>query len=117
MRVTKYLQTGLIAVLAALFVGSGGPLAGSVLAKDSRIASRTRAAVHAFSDAVRPLSHPKALETALRSYYAFKAAHPDEVSKAYLYFVDYGLPSRKPRGYVFDMRELKVLDGPFAVAH
>jgi hypothetical protein len=34
-----------------------------------------------------------------------------------LYFVDYGLPSTEPRGYVFDMHSLSVLEGPFAVAH
>lgn len=31
--------------------------------------------------------------------------------------MDYGLPSTKPRGYVFDMKTLKVVDGPFTVAH
>jgi hypothetical protein len=39
------------------------------------------------------------------------------VKKPYLYFVDYGLDSRTPRGYVFDMKTLKVADGPFTVAH
>ena len=117
MHVHKYLQNGLLAAVATLLVGSVGPLAGSPSEKDARVSTRTRVAVRALANAVRPLSHPKALETAFRSYYAFKAAHPDEVSKPYLYFVDYGLPSTKPRGYVFDMRELKILDGPFAVAH
>jgi len=116
MRVAKYLQTCLIAVIAAVFVGTSLiPLA---YAKDTRVvSSKTRAAVRALSAAVRPLSHPKALETAFRSYFAYKAAHPDAVSKPFLYFVDYGLPSTKPRGYLFDMHALKVVDGPFAVAH
>jgi hypothetical protein len=39
------------------------------------------------------------------------------VRKPYLYFVDYGLPSTEPRGYVFDMKALRVVDGPFTVAH
>jgi hypothetical protein len=67
--------------------------------------------------AVRPLSHPRALDDAFRGYFAFKAAHPDEVRKPYLYFVDYGLPSTAKRGYVFDMESLRIVDGPFTVAH
>ncbi len=79
--------------------------------------AKSSAAVRALAAAVRPLSHPKALETAFRSYFAYLAAHPSEVKKPVLYFVDYGLPSTEPRGYVFDMQALKVLEGPFAVAH
>lgn len=66
---------------------------------------------------MRPLSSPRALEDAFRSYFAFKTAHPDQVRKPYLYFVDYGLPSTARRGYVFDMKSLDILDGPFTVAH
>jgi hypothetical protein len=77
----------------------------------------TNAAVGALGSAVRPLSHPQALATAFRSYFAFKTAHPDEVKKPYLYFVDYGLPSTAARGYVFDMEALRIVDGPFTVAH
>jgi hypothetical protein len=84
--------------------------------KDGLLA-KSSAAVRALAAAVRPLSHPKALETAFRSYFAYMAAHPDEVRKPVLYFVDYGLPSTEPRGYVFDMWALKILEGPFAVAH
>ncbi|MDQ6871365.1 MAG: murein L,D-transpeptidase catalytic domain family protein [Gemmatimonadota bacterium] len=79
--------------------------------------AKSTAAVRALAAAVRPLSHPKALESAFRSYFAYMAAHPNEVKKPVLYFVDYGLPSTEPRGYVFDMRALKILEGPFAVAH
>ena len=81
------------------------------------IASATQRAIAALGDAVRPLSSPHSLEDAFRSYFAFKTAHPEEVRKPYLYFVDYGLPSTAPRGYVFDMSSLEVLDGPFTVAH
>jgi hypothetical protein len=66
---------------------------------------------------VQSLSSPKALESAVRSYFAFKTAHPDEVKKPLLYFVDYGLPSTKPRGFVLDMNALKIVEGPFTVAH
>jgi hypothetical protein len=82
-----------------------------------RVAAVTRAALEAFTGAVRPLSRPEALQNAFRSYFAYKTAHPSEVRKPYLYFVDYGLPSTAARGYVFDMSSLKVVDGPFTVAH
>lgn len=81
------------------------------------LAAATRSALEAFKSVVRPLSHPAALESAFHSYFVFKAAHPDEVKKPLLYFVDYGLPSTTPRGYVFDMSSLKIVDGPFTVAH
>ena len=58
-----------------------------------------------------------ALRMAFRAYYNYKAAHPEQVRKPYLYFVDYGLDADTPRGYVFDMSELRVVDGPFTVAH
>jgi hypothetical protein len=79
--------------------------------------SQTSRALSAFSSMVHSLSTPKALESAVRSYFAFKTAHPDEVKKPLLYFVDYGLPSTKPRGYVLDMNALKIVEGPFTVAH
>jgi hypothetical protein len=85
--------------------------------RSGAIAEVTHAAVEAFTGVVRPLSRPVALESAFRSYFAYKAAHPDKVQKPYLYFVDYGLPSTEKRGYVFDMSTLTVVDGPFMVAH
>jgi len=39
------------------------------------------------------------------------------VKKPLLMFVDYGLPSTVRRGWVFDMRTLSIVDGPFTVAH
>lgn len=74
-------------------------------------------AVEALSSSAPNLSNAEALKTAFHAYYAFKAAHPDDVKKPYLYFVDYGLSNHTPRGYVFDMDELKLVDGPFIVAH
>jgi len=85
---------------------------------DSTVAtSQTSRALTAFASMVHSLSTPRALESAVRSYFAFKEAHPDQVKKPLLYFVDYGLPSTKPRGYVLDMNTLKVVEGPFTVAH
>ncbi|MEO6529034.1 MAG: murein L,D-transpeptidase catalytic domain-containing protein, partial [Gemmatimonadaceae bacterium] len=91
--------------------------AGGESSTSIEIGSVTMAALEAFSSAVRPLSRPEALKDAFRSYFAYKTAHPDEVRKPYLYFVDYGLPSTTPRGYLFDMEALRVVDGPFTVAH
>ena len=136
----NYLKNGLIGAFALILAGArlipgadshGAGLLGAaplmaanrpaapvnaLPAKDGLLAKST-AAVRALAAVVRPLSHPKALESAFRSYFAYMAAHPNEVKKPVLYFVDYGLPSTEPRGYVFDMRALKILEGPFAVAH
>jgi hypothetical protein len=83
----------------------------------SSITAVTKAALDAFTGVVKPLSRPKALETAFHSYFAYKTAHPNEVRKPYLYFVDFGLPNTTARGYVFDMESLRIVDGPFTVAH
>lgn len=141
MRTPKYLQSVLLGTTALIVAGAhfvpgheqNGPVlnaavsfvtakpvvvtsAGDV-APPGGIAAVTKAALDAFTGAVRPLSRPQALEDAFRSYFAFKTAHPDEVKKPLLYFVDYGLPSTTARGYVFDMSSLKIVDGPFTVAH
>lgn len=79
--------------------------------------SQVRGALAAFAGSVGKQSHPDALRSAFEAYYNFKAEHPEEVRKPYLYFVDYGLDSHTPRGYVFDMDALQVVDGPFTVAH
>jgi len=139
LKLAKYVRDGFIGAVALTLVGahffSGADRQGPVHFGASTLVAGTRspssagetagdgllakssAAVRAFAAAVRPLSHPKALETAFRSYFAYMAAHPGEVKKPLLYFVDYGLSSTEPRGYVFDMQGLTVLEGPFTVAH
>lgn len=74
-------------------------------------------ALNALSAHVTRSSDHDALRTAVVAYYNFKAAHPGDVKKPYLYFVDYGLDNRTPRGYVFEMNKLELIDGPFIVAH
>jgi hypothetical protein len=74
-------------------------------------------AVEALEGAVVKQSHDGAVRTAFQAYFNYKAAHPDQVRNPYLYFVDYGLDNRTPRGYVFDMEALTLVDGPFIVAH
>jgi hypothetical protein len=86
-------------------------------ATENTVMLNTRSALGALASAVRKQSHPKALEIAFSSYFAYKAQHPNDIKKPYLYFVDYGLSSTEPRGYVFDMDNLSVVDGPFTVAH
>ena len=104
-------QSGPVLTKAVAFV-SAKPISSSEV-----ISSRIAEAISAIGSAVRPLSHPAALEDAFRAYFAFKAEHSADVKKPYLYFVDYGLSSTTPRGYVFDMDALKIVDGPFTVAH
>jgi hypothetical protein len=87
---------------------------GSTLMSSARPESEV--ALEALKNVVGPLSHPRALEEAFHGYFAFKTAHPEEVKKPYLYFVDYGLPATTPRGYVFDMVARTIVDGPFMVA-
>lgn len=74
-------------------------------------------ALDALSPRVRKQSDPKALGMAFQAYFNYKAANPRDVKKPFLYYVDYGLTNSTPRGYVFDMNALKVVDGPFMVAH
>jgi hypothetical protein len=73
-------------------------------------------ALAAFSNVSSALSDPRALTDAFKAYFAYKTAHLEDVKKPFLYFVDYGLPSTKPRGYVFDMVAKTIVDGPFMVA-
>ena len=135
----KYLQNALIGGVALAFggaqvvpgAGENGPIvssaismvAGTTSADSSKVSapagapSKVSTALGAFQNAVRPLSHSRALTDAFKSYFAYKAAHPEQVKKPLLYFVDYGLPSTTPRGYVFDMDSLRIVDGPFMVAH
>ena len=144
MRSSRHMQHAFVGVTATLLIGArlapardlagssaastaGAPASVSApesLATDSAsaktmaaIAARTKLAVATIGALVRPLSHPKALNDAFMSYFTFKAGHQDEVRQPYLYFADYGLPSSTPRGYVFDMNKLEIVDGPFTVAH
>jgi hypothetical protein len=83
----------------------------------SEAAASTEEALRALAPRVAKASHPDALRTAFQAYFNHSAAHPNEVRKPYLYYVDLGLDNRSPRGYVFDMRSLEVIEGPFTVAH
>lgn len=135
-----YIKNVLLGATAAVFVGAplfpehnqNGPLLEAAVtfvtpkadtssaprpATTSATASEVSVALVALGNVVRPLSHPRALEEAFNGYFAYKAARPADVKKPYLYFVDYGLPSTSPRGYVFDMVARTIVEGPFMVAH
>lgn len=90
-----------------------------VTAADSAVPRRSAAAsaLAELAPHVRRSSHPGALATALEAYYAYREAHPHEVRKPYLYYVDLGLSNATARGYVFDMDALELVEGPFTVAH
>lgn len=81
------------------------------------IAADVDAALKALAPSVARMSHDDALAMAFRAYFRYRAEHPDRVRKPYLYYVDFGLDNRTRRGYVFDMDDLTVVDGPFTVAH
>jgi hypothetical protein len=130
-------ENGVLGAIALVFAGArmtpdvqtSGPVMNAAVAfvtekpsaptteATNRMTASVAAAVDAFDGLVRPLSDSRALEDAFKSYFAYKTAHPEQVRKPFLYFVDYGLPSTTPRGYVFDMESLQVVEGPFAVAH
>ncbi|HET9439114.1 MAG TPA: murein L,D-transpeptidase catalytic domain family protein [Longimicrobiales bacterium] len=80
-------------------------------------AEAIRSALTALSEHVVRQSNANALRSAVTAYYNFKAENPDEVKKPYLYYVDYGLSNSTPRGYVFNMETLELIQGPFIVAH
>ena len=100
-----------------LTVAAAAPAESASIEAGTAVNALTKDAVSALSDKVRKLSSSQALEDAFHAYFAFKSEHPDEVKKPLLYFVDYGLSSTEKRGYVFNMDDLSIVDGPFTVAH
>ena len=114
-RIPAFNQNGTVLNTAITFVTKNDSASvGGALAMAARPESQV--ALEALKSVVGPLSHPRALEEAFHGYFAYKTAHPADVKKPYLYFVDYGLPATSPRGYVFDMVARTIIDGPFMVA-
>ena len=137
MKTENIVRNAVLGVTAAAFVGAplsprhnvNGPVLSAavtlVTAKDttgplSAIEAPRKSdadlALATLGNIVGSLSDPRALSDAFRGYFAYKTAHPEDVKKPFLYFVDYGLPSTRPRGYVFDMAAKTIVDGPFMVA-
>src|SRR5687768_16544273 len=65
--------------------------------------ARVRNALNTLRTHVVKQSDEAALRSAITAYFNFKASHPEKIKKPYLYYIDYGLSSRAPRGYVFNM--------------
>ncbi len=84
---------------------------------ESRAATMVDEALFAILPHIREQSDPQAVRYAFRAYFNYKLTHPERVRKPYFYYVDYGLDSETPRGYVFDMESLRIVEGPFHVAH
>ena len=103
--------------IAFLVVSVGSASAAPATATPSEAEALVERALAELSDDVRGLSHQSALPMAFQAYYAFKTERPAKVRNPYFYFVDYGLNNATPRGWVFDMERLTVVDGPFLVAH
>jgi hypothetical protein len=80
-------------------------------------ASLVEMAVAALDAAVSLRSHPDAPRIAFQAYYNYRSTQGGYVRNPYFYFVDYGLDNRTPRGYLFDMNALTLVEGPFIVAH
>src|SRR5260221_698513 len=66
--------TGPVLEAAAAFVSPPASPSANVHPTNS-VAAVTHSALVAFTNVVRPLSHPQALESAFHSYFAFRAAH------------------------------------------
>jgi len=103
----------LLLVLSPVPAGASDPLPPA----GDEVDEAVEAALTALSPRVGRTSHPQALRTAFRAYYAYRAAHGERVTKPYLYFVDYGLTNSQRRGWIFDMERHTLVEGPFTVAH
>ena len=99
------------AALLPFLIGAAAPTLGGAAPADLATALRS------LSPLVVESSASGALETALEAYYSYRAERPTQVRKPYLYFVDLGLDPRTPRGWIFDMDRLELVEGPFTVAH
>lgn len=84
---------------------------------ESPTVERAERAMEELARHVKKQSHPEALRMAFQAYFAYAESHPGDVRNPYFFYVDYGLDNRTPRGYVFDMQAMKLVDGPFTVAH
>jgi L,D-transpeptidase catalytic domain len=91
--------------------------AGAAHADGAPRKAATELALRALAPHVTRMSHPQALRIAFDAYYSYRSANPEQVRKPYLYYVDLGLDNRTPRGYVFDMESMTLVEGPFPVAH
>ena len=90
---------------------------GVARAEANAVRESTDRALAALSRHATRTSHPGALRLAFQAYFRYAAAATAEVRNPYFFFVDYGLDNRTPRGWVFDIKALELVEGPFTVAH
>ena len=83
---------------------------------NAKVEELVSSAWNALGSRIRQQSSPNAFRQGLRAYYAYVSANGTP-GNPYFYFVDYGLDNRTARGYVFDMQQLRLVEGPFLVAH
>lgn len=114
MRPSLISRTASSVILLAL-VANRPAIAETVDPRD--VAASADRATTALAPHVTTTSHPEALHRAFRAYFAYRAAHPEAIRNPYYFFVDYGLDNKTPRGYVFDMAKLELVEGPFTVSH
>jgi hypothetical protein len=74
------------------------------------------AAYRLLASYVTESSDSNGFRIAVEAYFRYRSQRPAVVRKPYLYFVDLGLDPATPRGYVFDMDRLQLVEGPFTVA-
>ena len=99
---------------AAAGVGAG-TAAGAAAAVAAGVTAGS--ALTILSSFVKHSSNADALPSAVRAYQRYAQVNPDLIRNPHLYFVDFGLDNKTKRGWVFDMEKLKLVAGPFAVAH
>jgi hypothetical protein len=109
-----------VAAWLSLLTGLASPLGGAPPAEVAGAVAppaEAELALRSLAHHVVDGSDPRGLEIALEAYYRYRSERPVVVQKPYLYYVDLGLDARSPRGYVFDMERLELIEGPFTVAH
>ena len=100
-----------------LFASTVSGSASSPARAKSAAAVQAELALEVLATRVRVQSHSDALHSAFEAYFNYRETHAEEIRKPYLYYVDFGLAATEPRGYIFDMVALEVVEGPFTVAH
>src|SRR6476619_3952744 len=96
------LRKVLFGTAAALIGGASisQPLLAATPRNAPAVTAESERAFTALSPSVQHLSDSRALQTAFHAYFAYQAAHPEDIKKPYLYFVDFGQPQNAQRGYV-----------------
>ena len=77
----QQVQNGPVLEAAANFIAPKIDSATPVVARANTVGGFTKTALTALAGSVRQLSQPQALEGAFKSYFAYKAQHPNDVKK------------------------------------